>query len=358
MVKCETIVFYLLSCGINNTKVDWRLFNNFLPKDWAQLYIFSKKQGIVAIIFDLIKSVPKELAPPKDIALKWLSHTYSIEIQMKQKEAVAIEFAEKLSEKGIQTAVLKGISYALYFPNSYYRESGDLDCFLMGKKEEGDQTVIEIGGMMEDAGYKHSHLYYKSLTIENHKFITSFDNTKLGIRVEQILQEQIRIGCRYIGNTKLLNPSVDFNALFIIKHAQRHFIQEGIRIRHILDWAFFLNAESSNVNWAKVIPIMDECKILKFAQVLTSICVEKLGMSINIEGLNVNNNISDIVLMDIISDQPDLFHENFFQKIRRIIRRFYRMWKFRSLADEGYLRLVWNTFAFSSYLNRRPQLPK
>ena len=65
--------------------------------------------------------------------------------------------------------------------------------------------------MMEDAGYKHSHLYYKSLTIENHKFITSFDNTKLGIRVEQILQEQIRIGCRYIGNTKLLNPIQNYS---------------------------------------------------------------------------------------------------------------------------------------------------
>lgn len=356
MTKLKTPFFHILLSIVNETSVDWSLFNLFTPRDWEFFYALSKRQGVVAIIFEAIKSVPKEMAPPKAITLRWISHALSIEDQMKKKESVAIEFAEELSKRYIQTTVLKGLAYASYYPNPYHRESGDLDCYLMGKKEEGDKVTVEIGGKMEEAGYKHSHLYYKGLTIENHNFLTSFDNTKLGIRTEQLLQEQIIEGYRPIGDTKLQNPSADFNALFLIKHAQRHFIKEGICVRHLLDWAFFLKSESQNVNWKKVVPMMNECRILEFAKVMTSLCIDQLGMKIDIQGLSSPMKISDVVLTDILGGQPDLFHENFVQKIGRIMRRFYRMWKFRSLADESYCRLVWNSLVFSSYLKRNPKL--
>ena len=356
MPKLTIPFFHILSCVVNENNVDWSQFNHFTPRDWEFFYALSKKQGVTAIIFEAIKNIPKEIVPPKAITLKWLSNALSIEQQMKKKEAVAVEFAEKLSKRDIQTVVLKGLSYASYYPNPYHRESGDLDCYLMGKKDEGDKITVEIGGKMEEAGYKHSHLYYKGLTIENHNFLTSFDNTKLGIKTEHLLQKQIKVGGRPIGDTKLLNPSADFNALFLVKHAQRHFIKEGICVRHLLDWAFFLKAESQNVNWEKVIPMMKECRILNFARVLTNLCVEKLGMSINVAELTTPMKISDAVLTDILGEQPDLFHENFIQKIGRIMRRFYRMWKFRSLADESYCRLIWNSLAFNSYLKRNPKL--
>lgn len=356
MNKLSTKFFQILSYIVNNYHVDWYLCEGFTSEDWEQIYQLSKKQGVVAIIFDAIKAIPKEFAPPKHITMRWISHTLSIEEQMKKKEKIAIEFAEELSKSKIQTTVLKGLAYASYYPNPYHRESGDLDCYLMGKKDEGDKITVEIGGRMEGAGYKHSHLYYKGLTIENHKYLTSFDNTKLGIKTEQLLQEQISKGCRPLGDTKLHNPSADFNALFLIKHAQRHFIKEGICVRHLLDWAFFLNLESQNVNWEKVIPIMRECRMLEFAKVMTRLCVEQLGMMIDMATLSSPIKISDAVLADILGGQPDLFHENFVQKIGRIIRRFCRMWKFRSLADESYCRLVWNSLAFSSYLKREPKL--
>lgn len=351
----NNLYFRILSDIINNTG-NGILSVTCTPQYWEQLYLLSKRQGTVAVMFEAIRDIPKGFALPKPITMRWISHALSIEEQMKKKEAVSVEFAEKLSGRGIQTVVLKGLSYASYYPNPYHRESGDLDCYLVGKKDEGDKITVEIGGKMEEAGYKHSHLYYKGLTIENHNYLTSFDNTKLGVKTEQLLQKLINIGCRPIGKTKLQNPSADFNALFLIKHAQRHFIKEGICVRHLLDWAFFLKAESQNVNWDKVIPMMKECRILEFAKVMTRLCIEQLGMAIDIEELSSPMKISDAVLADILGEQPDLFHENFVQKIGRIMRRLYRMWKFRSLADESYCRLVWNSLAFNSYLKRNPKL--
>ena len=348
--------FHILSCVVNNTNVDWTLFADYSPAEWKQFYNLSKRQGVVAVVFDRLKEIPKQIAPPKQIVMKWFSHSLSIEKQMRAKEAIAIEFAEKFAKRGIQIAVLKGIAYASYFPNPYHRESGDLDCYMMGKKDEGDKAITEIGGKMEEAGYKHSHLFYKGLTIENHRYITSFDNTRLGVKTERLLQNLISNNLKPIAQTKLLNPCADFNAMFLIKHAQRHFIKEGICVRHLLDWAFFLKAEAANVNWQRVIPIMEECKILRFAQVMTALCVDKLGMTIDIKELQAPSKISKSVLADILGEQPDLFNENFIQKIGRILRRFHRMWKFRSLADESYTRLVWNSLIFNSYIKRDPQL--
>lgn len=356
MNNLYTIFFHILSYIIHNNPIDRNRYKCLTSNDWGQLYLLSKKQGVVAIIFDAVKIIPTELAPPKSIKIRWISHVLSIENQMKKKERVAIEFAKELSKRDIQTVVLKGLAYASNYPNPYHRESGDLDCYLMGKKDEGDKITVEIGGKMEEAGYKHSHLRYKGLAIENHQFLTSFDNTKLGVGTERLLQELIRVGCRPIGETQLLNPSADFNALFLIKHAQRHFIKEGICVRHLLDWAFFLKAESQNVNWDKVIPMMRECRILEFAKVMTNLCIEQFNMAIDIEGLSSPMKISHIVLADILGGQPDLCYENFVRKICRIIRRFYRMWKFRSLADESYIRMVWNNIAFNSYFHRVPNL--
>lgn len=350
------LFFYILSCILNESRINWGLFSNAPCNYWEHIYLIAKKQGVVAIVFEAIKDMPHNIAPPKNTTLRWLSNAISIEEQIKRKGRISIDFADKLSKRGIQTIILKGPVFASYYPNPELRESEDLDCFLMDKKEEGDMIVAEIGGIMKESGYKHSHLYYRGLTIENHQFLTNFDNTQLGIKTELLLQQLIKEDIHPIGETRLLSPSADFNAMFMIKHAQHHFIKEGIRVRHLLDWAFFLKTEANNVNWDRIIPLMEECRMLQFARVLTALCVDKLKMTINVNGLMGGGYISEAVLADILGEQPAIFHENIIQKICRIVRRFYRMWKFRSLADESYYRLVWNSLAFSSYLKRNPKL--
>ena len=41
------------------------------------------------------------------------------------------------------------------------------------------------------------------------------------------------------------------------------------------------------------------------------------------------------------------------QKTLRILKRFKRMWHYRNLATEKYPVMIWNSFAFSSYIHRK-----
>ena len=325
---------------------------------WRKVFEMCVQQGVTAVVFNIIRQLPKAEAPDRTLLLEWLSVATGVEKTMLRMQMTAEEFAEAMEKREIPVVVLKGMAFAQYYPNPLHRECGDLDCYMMGKKEEGDRITLELGGQMEEAGYKHSHLSYNSLTIENHRFFTDFDNTPTGKLTEQVLGELIREEQTYIGNSKLRCPSANFNALFLLKHAQGHFIDEGIRLRHVLDWALFLKVEQENVDWLRVLPMLETTRTSLFSGVMTAIAIQYLHIDVHNKGLlalveSAEQRIVDAVLADIMGEQPAIYVDGLWHKTKRILRRFRRMWKFRSLASESYPRMVWNAFAFSSYLNRK-----
>lgn len=350
----NSIFFHLLRAAIGTEP----FFERRLTSDeWRAMYRDSVVQGVTAVVFDFVKTLPKSEAPDMTLLMEWLSASTGVEQTMRRMQIKAEEFAEEMGKREIPVVVLKGMAFAQYYPNPLHRECGDLDCYMMGKKEEGDKITVELGGAMEEAGCKHSHLTYKGLTIENHHFFTDFDDTPTGKLTERVLGELIQEEHTYIGKSKLLCPSANFNALFLLKHAQGHFIDEGIRMRHVLDWALFLKGEQEKVDWSRVLPMLGATRTAMFAGVMTAIAIQYLHIDVHDKGLlalaeSAEQRMVDAVLADIMGEQPAIYVDGLWHKTKRIFRRFYRMWKFRSLASESYPRMVWNAFAFSSYLKR------
>ena len=350
----NSIFFHLLRAAIGTDS----FFERSLTSDeWRAIYRDSVEQGVTAVVFDFVKTLSKSGAPDMTLLMEWLSAATGVEQTMRRMQIKAEDFAEAMKKREVPVVVLKEMAFAQYYPNPLHRECGDLDCYMMGKKEEGDRITVELGGKVEEAGYKHSHLYYKGLTIENHRFFTDFDNTPRGILTERVLGELMHEGQTLIGISKFCCPSANFNALFLLKYAQRHFINEGIRMRHVLDWALFLKGEQENVDWSRVLPMLETTRTALFSGVMTAIAIQYLHIDVHNKGLlalaeSAEQQMVDAVLADIMGEQPAIYVDGLWHKTKRILRRFRRMWKFRSLASESYPRMVWNTFAFSSYLRR------
>lgn len=348
------LFFHLLRAAIGTEPCFGR---SITPDEWWALYKMSVVHGVTAVMFDFVRQLPKSEAPDRVLLMQWLSAATGVEQTMRRMQMAAEEFAEAMEKKDIPVVVLKGLAFAQYYPNPLHRECGDLDCYMMGKKEEGDLAAAESGGKVEEAGYKHSHLIYKGLTIENHRFFTDFDNAPTGKLTEQVLGELIREEHTYIGNSKLRCPSANFNASFLLKHAQGHFMDEGIRMRHVLDWALFLKGEQENVDWLRVLPMLETTRTALFSGVMTAIAIQYLHIDVHNKGLlalaeSAEPKMVDDVLADIMGEQPAIYVDGLWHKTKRILRRFRRMWKFRLLASESYPRMVWNAFAFSSYMKR------
>lgn len=404
MKKQEFTLFHLLSCVVKGTAPEVSLFANMGAGEWDALHQLAKEQGVTALVFEKLESLPAEVAPPKQLMLQWFSHTLSIGKQMERKYLVAADFAERLAAANIPVVVLKGFAIAAYYPQPLHRECGDLDCYMLGKMAEGEAVAASFGAVVEEANYKHSHIKYKGLTIENHKYFTSFNNTARGKGTEAALKQLIfaQAPARW-DNSALLRPNATFNALFLAKHALRHFIDEAICLRHIMDWALFLKAEAANVDWQLLRPHLEASRVLLFAQLLTHISLRHLGLpastplpdwlsgvnagvysagcgggaaasascagsgevaacgggSAAAAGLDCGDGAErlarweEMLLADTFGGHPSMAGETFFMKCKRILRRFRRIYRFRDLADETPATLIWNAFAFSSYLHRK-----
>ena len=379
----ESALFHLLSCVVKGTAPEASLFAHMGAGEWDALYQLAKEQGVTALVFEKLESLPAEVAPPKQLMLQWFSHTLSIGKQMERKYLVAADFAERLAAANIPVVVLKGFAIAAYYPQPLHRECGDLDCYMLGKMAEGEAVAASFGAVVEEANYKHSHIKYKGLTIENHKYFTSFNNTARGKGTEAALKQLIfaQAPARW-DNSALLRPNATFNALFLAKHALRHFIDEAICLRHIMDWALFLKAEAANVDWQLLRPHLEASRVLLFAQLLTRISQRHLGLPASTplpdwlrggcggsaaasascagsgevadcDGAELLARWEEMLLADTFGGHPSMAGESFFMKCKRILRRFRRIYRFRDLADETPATLIWNAFAFSSYLHRK-----
>lgn len=83
-----------------------------------------------------------------------------------------------------------------------------------------------------------------------------------------------------IPRTGVLVPPPMFNALFLTYQAQAHFLEEGLKLKHLLDWAVFLKLDADKVYWLEFYKICDMYHLRRFAEVATDIAVHNLGVKL------------------------------------------------------------------------------
>lgn len=143
--------------------------------------------------------------------------------------------------------------------------------------------------------------------------------------------------------TKVYLPSPNLHALFLLRHAMIEFAAGGINLRQLLDWAFFVEKHSSNVDWDWLHYTLDRYHMRGFYNYLNTICVYDLGFeSAMFKQEQVNTFQKERVLNEILSPAiPNI-------KPNRIIPRV--IWKFkRWKANEWKHNLCYEESMWSSF---------
>lgn len=87
----------------------------------------------------------------------------------------------------------------------------------------------------------------------------------------------------------------------------QHFLIEGITIRHVCDWAFFLKYEQNSVDWPQFYRLCRKCNLKKFADALTAICVEKLGLELTNPAIQTDSSVAEKVFDNIMHGQKRVY---------------------------------------------------
>lgn len=354
---CE-ILFSALQSGLFGGEVDAAVYQNLSAEEWAQLFRMAAQQGVVAIVYDVISGLPQEAQPPRAVRIQWALSVEAIENRYEMQRKTSALLANLWAEQGIQTIVMKGLAIGTYFPQPVHRECGDLDCFLVkggsttsDGYEVANQICEQIGAKVSRDYYKDATIKYRGLLVENHRFYLPIRGGRKVKELERHLENvALRGRTSLVTDTKLIVPSADFNALFLTMHGLNHFLSEGIKLRHILDWALLLKAEQNNIDWDEFYEWADKMHMTRFADALTAISVKYFGLEITSPAIHTTSPYADRVLEDTLFKSEGLFNKGYSAWKSRFVQvrnKFSYTWKYHKIYQKSVLiELMRSVFAF------------
>ena len=241
MTQVDKMLFALLraALGIEEFKM------KPTADDWRQLYDAATRQSLLGVCF---AEATRQLVP-MDVALPWASEAEAIRGLNALLNSEAARLTRLFAEAGFQTAILKGQANARLYPDKLLRQPGDIDIWVEG----GYQRVVDFclktfpGDLDVDKYDYHIQLPAdeNGVVVEVHFQPSSGNfNPFTNHRLQQWLGTEIGILTPVEEGFNV--PSYRFALVMQLAHIQRHFLEEGIGIRQIVDYYWLLNNASAD----------------------------------------------------------------------------------------------------------------
>lgn len=351
----------LLKLGIGTMKAsdeDCQKLLQLSMQEWRDVMTLAERQGVLAIAIDglqtLMEAHKGEIIAVKEEPANWqmwllenIGQLTQYEMMNHQQKKVIAKLSEIWAAEGIRMMVFKGQANAALYPKPEHRALGDIDCWLFGDAEKGDEIAKAHGADVSFDWYRHSKIAYKGETIENHRVMS---HTR-GSEKKQKMEGELRLmvqgeGLMVIdGCGKALMSSPQFNACFLTYHGLHHFTSEGLRMKQILDWAVFLQKEQNKVDWPQCNDFCKRYKLDRFAAVMNSIASEYLGVQLNSSDIKVDGTFAEKIMQSTLYDDDYLFNSgksNWTVRwllVKNMLTR--DKWKYRDIAQLNVWMQLW-----------------
>lgn len=316
---------------------------------WEAVEALALQQGLSAVVVDGIEQLPEHLRPPKDILLQWIGETLQgYEYRFELYRNTIAEMSGFYNQHGYKLMVLKGYACSVNWPTPEHRPCGDIDIWQFGKQKEADDILVKEKGIKIDKSHHHHTVFeWNDFTVENHYDFINTLRHKSHKDLEALFKE---LGSDDTHTVEVLGekvylPSPNLHALFLIRHALNHFVSIGINLRQVLDWAFFVEKYTKEVNWDWLLSLLDKYHMREFFNCINAICVEDLGFDPKIfPFVQFSPFIKDKVFNDIIS--PEYTLEDSKGILKRYIHKYKRWkgnaWKQELCFDESRWSAFWS----------------
>ena len=261
--------------------------------NWKSIEALAARQGLLAIVLDGIEKCHTDCtgALPLEMKLTWIGEVVkNYELVYAHYTKAIADLAAFYNAHGFRVMVLKGYACAMNWPKPEHRPCGDIDIYLFGKYKEADEVLSRELGIKIDHSHQHHTVFeWQGFTVENHYDFVNVLAHKSSRELEKIFKglaenaESAEIKNTNSTNyTNIYSPSENLHALFLIRHMVSHFAAVGITLRQVLDWAFFVEKQRSEVDWEWLIGVLEEYHMKDFFNSINAICVNELGFDLHI----------------------------------------------------------------------------
>lgn len=234
--------FYLLQLAVGKHPKETISLDE---RGWSELFNMAIKQSLVGVIFEGVQRLSEQESdkkPPSSLLYEWIGQTEQIKLQNKQMDQKSAMLTRIFKAWERNSCILKGQGVARLYPQPELRQSGDIDIWVEGRREEIVKMLKSncIGFSYID--YVNCHAgFFEDAEVEVHFRPTWFYNPFVNRKVQKwIEQNKAAQMSNYDNEVGFCYPTIGFNLIFSLIHIYRHIFQEGIGLRQLLDYYFIL----------------------------------------------------------------------------------------------------------------------
>ena len=351
MNKSAKTLFSLLHIAIDG-RVQ-RIADNV---NWQDVLSLAQRQGVRGLAYEaleLLKQDDAECAsfPESKTLMQWYAQTLFVERRYRQHLELASEVSLLWKRHGIKTVVFKGMAHSRYYPKPEHREFGDFDCYLIDAEgscayRKGNDVARKSGLAVDDGWYKHSHIVYKQLTVENHQFFTSARRGGIDMALHRYIVEAIGDGSQLerLDETDIYVLPVEAEGLFMLYHSLTHFLVEGINLRHFVDWACWIKTNQDKLQWTDFYAQCKRFRLDGFVDVLNTIAVKWLGVELHDMTIFADSPYAERTIESALFDNSSIYNRSkgrWYERMHVIGNAFKYSWKYRDVARYSLLGYLW-----------------
>ena len=325
--------------------------------DWTVIKALADAHGLSAVVMDGINEILKTnsqlstLNP--QLKLSWIGEVMqSYEGRYAAYVKAIGSLAGFYNQHGYKMMVLKGYASSLDWPNPKHRPCGDIDIWQFGEQKKADAVLAKEKGVKIDTSHHHHTVFeWDGFSVENHYDFINVHHHKSNVEFEKILKQLGEDDSHFVelNGEKVYLPSPNLHALFLLKHLLMHFASEGIMLRQVVDWGFFVEKHGKDVDWDYVLDVLDQFGMHQMFNIINAICVGDLGFDVAyFPTVQFDPNLKERVLKEILDPEysnhtPTVFIKRVIFKIRRWMAN---AWKhqlcYKDSMWSAFLSGVWN----------------
>lgn len=223
--------------------------------EWMNLFVLANKHAVLGVCFQGVQLLnihqPMQMQNlPIKLKMQWLGLTANIQVKNELLNKRAKEVTEMFAEGGFRSVVLKGQGLAQLYRDGSLRQSGDIDLWVKGKREDAIAFMKWKGWKVGRSVVHHTDVeIFSDASVEVHHYPSYTFSPVRWLRYKKWFREQERIQFQQMDKSVGFDyPSLDFNMVYVLLHIYRHVFHEGIGLRQLMDYYMVLRAASKSEN--------------------------------------------------------------------------------------------------------------
>ena len=273
---------HLLRCALWDEKPDKQLFD--YGTDWQGIMLLAQRHTVQGLVAQKMKRMADILG--HEAAMKLCAkEMFKASNNNRHLNKVSAMLTAVLRDGGIEPVLLKGQGVARYYPEPLLRMPGDIDFFIGVERTDEAAAMLseKLPGIKRHHGRndkKHVNMTMDGVEIELHRMATGINIMAKAQEIQDWTEEQLRGDTRQatIAGCVMTVPSATFDAIYIFYHLYRHFLVDGVGLRHVCDWLRCLYANRADIDEEGIRQLLTRFGLLHAWQLFGLMAVRHLGM--------------------------------------------------------------------------------